>query len=164
MADNTTWHRDEETGQYVFDTFVVVNAPVEKCFAAWENFEMFPSLFSYITEVRRTGDNNWHWAATIGGQHADWDAGMTDFHRNDIIAWESTDGLRNSGSVTFSPEDDGRRCRISVHLMYDPPYGVIGDLVAQYRFNDEFYNDLVRDLLNFKENVESGRTDYYRAA
>ena len=54
--------------------------------------------------------------------------------------------------------------RIEVHLMYDPPYGFIGDIIAERRINDDFQTDLQRDLDNFKMAVESGQMERYRRA
>ena len=53
MAGAQSWYRDTETGQYVFDAFVLIYAPVDVCFADWSNFETFPKLLSHITGVKR---------------------------------------------------------------------------------------------------------------
>lgn len=162
MVEKHTWYRDPDSGMYVYDVSVVINAPVDVCFADWANFESFPNLMRHVTAVRAIGDNLWHWEATVAGQHAKWEAEMTQFRENEIISWESTAGLENQGTIYFSPE--GRGCRLSVHLMYDPPYGFIGDLVAERRINDEFFRDLVEDVNHFKRAVESGLADDYRRA
>lgn len=156
------WSRDEGTGQYVHHVSVWVNTPVDTCFALWSQFEQFPQIMRHIKSVEKTGTDSWHWKAQIDGQHAEWDAVMPEFRQNEIISWRSVEGLKNSGSVLFTPESGG--CRITVHLMYDPPYGIIGDLVAQASVNDRFHQDLVEDLNNFKEAVESGKTERFRPA
>ena len=156
------WSRDESTGQYVHNVSVRVNAPVETCFTYWSQFEQFPQIMRHVTNVEKTGPDKWHWEAKIDGQHAEWDAVMPEFRENDIISWRSVEGLKNSGTVTFTPEAGG--CRITVHIMYDPPYGIVGDLVAQASTNDRFHKDLVEDLNNFKEAVESGKTERFRPA
>ncbi|HEX2949667.1 MAG TPA: SRPBCC family protein [Armatimonadota bacterium] len=162
MAETVKWYRDEASGQYIFDAFVMVNAPVDVCFNAWSNFESFPRLMSYVQEVRHEGDNTWHWEATVGGVRAKWEAKTTEFRKDEVISWESIRGLRNSGSVYFSKENRG--CRVAVHLAYDPPYGAIGDVVAERRINDQFASNLQHDLDNFKQHVESGDIGYFRRA
>jgi len=159
MAREHQWSKDEKTGQYVHDVSVLTNAPVDKCFMFWSDFEDFPTMMRHIRKVTKTGDNSWHWEADVGGRHAEWDAAMTNYRPNENIAWESTSGLKNSGFVRFTPEAGG--CRVMVHLMYDPPYGLIGDLVAERKFNDQFYADLQKDLDDFKRLVESGAEKPY---
>jgi len=161
-AHRHEWRRDEETGQYVHDVSVWVKAPVETCFRYWSRFEHFPTIMRHITNVEKTGPDTWHWEARIAGQHVEWDAIMPEYRENEIIVWRSTSGMKNSGTVTFAPDADG--CRIAVHLIYDPPYGFIGDIAAQMGINDNFHQDLVEDLHHFKEAVESGRTERYRPA
>lgn len=162
MSENASWHRDEATGMFVFDAHVIVNAPVDVCFSAWSNFSAFPKLLRHIDTVQQLGEDHWHWEATIGGTHAQWDARTSEFRENAVISWEAYSGVKNSGSVYFSPE--GRGCRVAVELKYDPPYGIIGDIVAQRRFNDQFAQELQEDLHNFKVATESGRTDNFRRA
>lgn len=164
MSDQHAWYHDESTGQYVHDVSVWINAPVDRCFSFWSQFEKFPNVMRHITEVKKTGTDQWHWKAKIDGQHVEWDAVMSEFRDNSIISWRSTSGVKNSGTVNFIPERGG--CRLSVHLMYDPPYGIIGDLAARVAVNQRFHDDLVEDLTNFKNAVESGEIDqrFRRAA
>lgn len=162
MANVHEWYKDQSTGQYVHDISVTVDAPVEVCFQYWANLESFPSIMTYVTEVTRTDGNTWHWAANIGGYQAEWDAVTTVFRPGEEIAWESTRGLRNTGSVLFTPM--GLGCQVTVHLMYDPPFGFVGDLIAERRLNDEFHRDLRQDLMNFKNTVERGQAEQYRRA
>jgi len=164
MAEQThhEWHRDESTGQFVHHVSVWVNAPVATCFRYWSQFEEFPKIMRHIKRVEKSGKDSWHWEAMIAGQHAEWNAVMPEFRSEEIITWRSVSGLKNSGSVTFAPAANG--ARITVDIMYDPPYGFIGDLVAQSRFADQFQKELVEDLHNFKEAVESGKTERFRPA
>jgi uncharacterized membrane protein len=154
--------KDESTGQYCHDASVMVNAPAATCFELWSNFESFPSIMTYVQKVTKTDAQTWHWEAKVAGRHEEWDAAMTEFRPNETIAWRSVRGLENGGMVRFSTTDTG--CLISVHLCYNPPFGVIGDLVAERSANDEFHAQLQQDLLNFKHAVESGNVDRYRRA
>ena len=162
MTQPYQWYKDEKTGQYVFDVSVWVNAPVETCFNLWSHFADFPRIMRHITLVKKTGETSWHWEAMVAERRAEWEADTTEFRKNEVIAWHATSGVRNSGSVRFTPEDTG--CRILVHLAYDPPYGPIGDYVAEHRLNDEFVRDLQQDLENFKQAVESGELQQFRPA
>jgi uncharacterized membrane protein len=159
--EQKTWHRDDPTGQYVHEASISVNAPADTCYQIWAQLENLPQIMRYVTNVVKTGPNTSHWEAKLIGQHLEWDA-VTTVNVNDTLAWESTSGLKNSGSVRFVPMAEG--CRIVVHIMYDPPYGVLGDLVAAARVNDEFHRDLMEDLQHYKTAVESGEMDRYRRA
>ncbi|MHB9130661.1 MAG: SRPBCC family protein [Armatimonadota bacterium] len=154
MAETHEWYHDEASGQYIQTVTVMLNAPVDVCFERWSNFEDFPSIMSYVNEVKKSGENRWHWEANIGGVPVNWDAEMTDFSPNEVIAWRSVDGLKNSGEVRFTPQGMGG-CLISVRLQYDPPYGWVGDLVARQSLNDKFHDQLQLDLDNFKRTVEA---------
>lgn len=156
------WHRDDTTGQYVHEASIVVNAPAETCYQIWSQLDNLPRIMRYVKDVRITGPKTSHWEATVMGQHLHWDAVTTVDLVNDTIAWESTEGLKNAGSVRFASTPEG--CRLVVHILYDPPYGVLGDLVATARVNDAFQRDLLEDLQRFKTAVESGQTGTYRKA
>lgn len=155
------WYRDEETGDYVHDLSVVVNAPVHKCFTHWTNFESFPQFMSHITRVVRTGENTWHWEADVAGRHIIWEAVTSEFRRNDLIGWVSSSGLQNAGTVQFEPAGV-QQCRIKVHLQYDPPYGVFGDFFAERGINDQLHRAVHQDLMDFKHVVEAGEAEQFR--
>jgi uncharacterized membrane protein len=55
-----------------------------------------------------------------------WQAELTQYVPNRIIAWRSVDGslIRSAGSIRFEP-DDGRT-RLSIRLSYNPPGGALG--------------------------------------
>lgn len=162
MADTHNWYRDDATGQYVHNVSVLVDAPVETCFHYWSQFENFPCIMRHVTRVTKTGENSWHWEAEIAGLHEAWDAEMPEYAVNRKISWRATGGVKNAGVITFMPENG--KCRITVHLTYDPPFGVVGDLVAQARVNQIFHADLEEDLRNFKAAMESGQVERFRPA
>lgn len=160
---NQGWYQDDATGHYVHDASVWINAPVDHCFRYWVDFEDFPKIMRHVVSVKKTAPDQWHWEARVGGQHVEWDATMPEFRKDQIISWQSTKGVKNTGSVNFIPENGG--CRLSVHLTYDPPFGLIGDVAARTSVNQRFHEDLVEDLNNFKHAIESGQIeDRFRPA
>ncbi|MHB9025150.1 MAG: SRPBCC family protein [Armatimonadota bacterium] len=162
MATNQGWYKDENTGQYVQEASVLVNAAPSVCYERWTRLDDFPRLLRHIQQVTPSGGQTWHWEANIAGQHVEWDATAA-WVPNESVSWSSTSGLRNSGTVTFVPE--GNATRVLVRMMYDPPYGPIGDMVAERGRNDRVHQDLVEDLINFKNSVESGMSgQQWRAA
>jgi uncharacterized membrane protein len=162
MSTNQGWYKDEGTGQYAQEASVLVNAPVNVCFERWTRIEDFPRLLRHIEQVTPSGDRTWHWEGNIAGHHVEWDAEAV-WMPNESVRWSSTSGLKNSGIVTFTPE--GNATRITVRMMYNPPYGPIGDLVAERSHNDKIHQDLVEDLINFKNTIETGMPgEQWRAA
>jgi uncharacterized membrane protein len=162
MTEGKQWFRDEQTGQFVHDASVWVQAPVDVCFSYWANFAQFPQLMSHIQRVEQIDEGRWHWVAKISGMTQEWDAVVSEFRRPELLAWHSTSGLKNSGTVSFTPENSG--CRVRVHLMYDPPLGVIGDMLAMAGMNDAFHRDLQNDLTEFKGRVERDEAQQMRPA
>jgi uncharacterized membrane protein len=72
-----------------------------------------------IEEVRQLDATLLHWVATVGGKRAEWDAKIVDQEPDQRITWESTDGKRTSGSVSFEEAGAGRT-RIRLHMSYTP--------------------------------------------
>jgi uncharacterized membrane protein len=101
------------------DAEIEVGVPVTTAYNQWTQFEEFPHFMEGIDEVKQLDDTLLHWAATVAGRHAEWDAKILEQEPDRRIAWESTDGKRTRGTVTFeaiAPE----RSRVRLHMSYDP--------------------------------------------
>jgi uncharacterized membrane protein len=109
-----------------------VNAPVDRVWELWSNFENFPRFMRHLVDVKRTGDNRSHWVARgPAGARVEWDAVTTAWQPNDLIAWESVPGsaVANTGRVRFRSNPDGTT-QIDVRISYNPPGGALGHAVA----------------------------------
>jgi uncharacterized membrane protein len=123
---------------------VTVNAPVHQVYSLFSHFNDFPKFMTYVKEVTYYDDERSHWVAEVFGHH-EWDAINEGWIPDRQIGWRSTDGLKNSGRVSF--EDlGGDQTRISVVLQYDPPAGVAGEVgdavIAGPRFEAALQQDL----------------------
>lgn len=130
---------------------VTVNAPAKDVFALWSHFNDFPKFMSHIKEVIYYDNQRSHWVAEAFGRH-EWDAVNEDWIDGKQIGWRSTDGLQNSGRVSFetlSPNET----RLHVVLDYNPPAGVLGDAVDALGVGKHFENKLQDDLNNFARMV-----------
>jgi uncharacterized membrane protein len=136
----------------VHERSIIVNAPVHEVFARWRNFEDFPNFMSHVKEVKILGEDLSHWKGKVDGFVEEWDARMTKVEPDKIIVWESTQGFQNRGEVRFEPVDSGTK--VTVHFEYEPPAGVIGEIVERVYMGREFERDLEEDLRNFKVHVE----------
>ena len=110
---------------------IIVSAPVEQVFDVWSRFDRLPEFMDNLKSVQLTGDRRSHWVAKGPlGASIEWDAETTMFEPNKRIAWNSRDSgdITTSGQVTF-PALDNDQTEIHVVLKYDPPAGVVGDVV-----------------------------------
>jgi uncharacterized membrane protein len=137
---------------------IVVHAPVSEVYQFWTQFDRFPEFMSNLKEVRKTGDRTSHWVAKGPlNTSVEWDAETTMLETNKRIAWNSRDNgdITTSGQVTFT-ELANDQTEIHVVLKYDPPAGVVGDIVAKI-FSDP-QRELDEDLERFKTMINQQRT------
>jgi uncharacterized membrane protein len=96
---------------------IEVAAPVTEVYNQWTQFEQFPQFMEGVDEVRQLDDTLLHWAATVAGKRAEWNAKITEQQLDDRITWESQDGKRTRGTVTFREAGTGRT-RIELSMSY----------------------------------------------
>lgn len=138
------------------DREIVVNAPPERLYGIWRNFENLPRLLSHVERVEVLGATRSRWTLTAPVS-VSWDADLINDKINELIAWRSVGSqwVDHAGSVTFEPIGDGST-RVHVSLQYDPPGGRIGHAVAGL-FSEDAGSKVERDLVHFKRAVEEGR-------
>lgn len=135
-----------------------VNAPIEDVFAFWADFESFPRFMANVLEVRRTGENCWHWVARgPAGTQLEWDADLTAFDPDRAIAWESLPGsaIQNSGRVEFQPVGPDAT-QVHIRVRYSPPAGALGHGVAALLGRDP-KTEMDEDMIRFKSLIEDGK-------
>ena len=130
---------------------VTVDAPVHQVYELFTHFNDFPKFMSFIKEVTYYDDQNSHWVAEVVGPH-EWDAVNQNWLQDQQIGWVSTNGLKNSGRVTFRAVSPYQTL-VDVYISYDPPAGVIGDIGENLGAGDRFEAVLQHDLDNFAEMV-----------
>ncbi|HEX8140535.1 MAG TPA: SRPBCC family protein [Pyrinomonadaceae bacterium] len=136
---------------------VEINAPVERVFDLFSDFESFPRWMSHIKDVRYTGRRYTRWTAEAPlGSSVEWEAETTRFEPDRLIAWRSVRGdVDTEGEVIFQETERGTT-RVRVMLGYDPPAGRLGALVARL-FGTNPEEQLEEDLERFAEVVEGRR-------
>lgn len=141
----------------ILNKTVFVDAPPERVFELWSNYENFPRFMSNVQEVRDLGNGRSHWVVKgPAGALVEWDARLTDSRRGEVLAWQSEADadVHNSGQVRFEPE--GKGTRVSVYMSYSPPGGSIGHAIASL-FGANPKQEMDEDLARMKAFIESGR-------
>lgn len=138
---------------------LTVNAPVDRVWELWSNFENFPRFMSHLREVRKIDDRQSHWvAAGPAGVPVEWDAVITEWIPKQLIAWKSVEGstVDTAGRVGFRPTLDDQT-EIDLQMSYDPPAGVIGHAIASL-FGTDPKRAIDEDTMRLKSLVEEGKT------
>jgi uncharacterized membrane protein len=132
------------------DKSIEVNVPVTTAYNQWTQFESFPQFMEGVHEVRQMDAKRLHWRAEVGGQEKEWDAEITEQVPDQVIAWMSTSGAPNGGTVRFQPLG-ASSCRVDLTLEYEPEglAETIGDKLGFMQRRVE------GDLERFKGFVES---------
>ena len=108
-----------------------IDAPVRTVYNQWTQFDEFPRFMEGVKEVRQLDDTHLHWRAQIGGKEKEWDAEIVEQVPDQRIAWRSTSGAPNAGSVRFAPLNPGRT-RVDLTMEYEPKGMIenVGDAVG----------------------------------
>src|SRR3954471_3283502 len=83
---------------------LAVNAPVDRVYALWTDFENFPRFMNHVDSVRGTGDQTYHWKARFGPRAVEWDAKVVGMVPNRSVTWRSTSGAENAGAVNLAAQ------------------------------------------------------------
>jgi uncharacterized membrane protein len=137
---------------------VTIDAPADRLFAFWRNFENLPRFMEHLKSVTVIDDKRSHWVAKgPAGSDAEWDAVIINEVPNELIGWRSVDGSQvdNAGSVRFSTAPNGRGTIVKVVLRYDPPAGKVGAAIAKL-FGEDPAHQVTEELRTFKQLMETG--------
>jgi len=109
-----------------------VEAPIERVWEFWNDFENLPRFLSHVREVKRIGPDRTHWVvAGPGGAPVEWDAVVTKRVPHEEIAWRTVEGalLEHEGSVRFHPVAHDVT-QVQIRMTYRPVGGALGHGVA----------------------------------
>lgn len=134
-----------------FNESIEVNVPVSEAYRLFSQFETFPTFMEGVEEVRREVHDRLYWRARIAGKEEEWEAVVTAEEPDTRIAWESVNGARNNGQVTFEKVDQDTT-RLNLFVDYDPEGLVENVGTALGVVNGRMRADLER----FKEAAERG--------
>lgn len=147
----------EAKGDTLIGCTVTINRPRTELFSYWRDFANLPSFMDNVVSVDVRGDVS-HWVVKApGGRTVEWDAVITEEIEGETIGWASMDGadVPNSGRIDFRDAQGDRGTIVRATIVYDPPAGVVGKLIAKM-FQREPAIQARRDLRRFKQLMETG--------
>jgi uncharacterized membrane protein len=97
--------------------------PVRTVYNQWTQFEDFPRFMEGVKSVHQLDDKRLDWKAEVAGKDLAWTAEIVEQVPDRRIAWRSTSGAKNAGTVSFAPSADGRGTRVTLALEYEPEGG-----------------------------------------
>jgi uncharacterized membrane protein len=139
---------DMTSGETTLAEEIEVAVPVRAVYNQWTQFEEFPKFMEGVEAVSQLDDTLLHWAVSVAGKHAEWDAKIIEQEPDRRITWESTDGKRTRGSVTFVPAGPSTT-RIRLELSYqaeglsEKAGAAVGLDKARVRGDLERFRDLI---------------------
>jgi uncharacterized membrane protein len=142
-----------------------IDAPVERVFETWADFENFSQWMSHVRWVRPEGGNRYHWLVDgPAGVPVEWHSELCAVEENRQMAWRSIPGsmVEHSGRVLFEPDPNGGT-RVQVELCYVPIAGAIGHALAK-AFGADPKSEMDADLMRFKTRIETGNPPHDAAA
>jgi len=136
---------------------VTIDRPRAELFAYWRDFANLATFMENVERVDVLDGNRSHWVVKGPNGNYEWDSTITEEREGEFIAWTSEEGadVPNSGRVDFRDAQGGRGTIVTATILYDPPAGAIGKLIAKM-FQREPAIQARRDLRRFKQLMETG--------
>jgi uncharacterized membrane protein len=137
---------------------VTINKPRHELYAYWRDFTKLPNFMDNVERIEVLDDKRSRWVVKAPGETTvEWIAEITEEREGETIAWTSLDGadVPNSGRIDFRDASGGRGTVVTATILYDPPAGIIGKVVAKL-FQREPAIQARRDLRRFKQLMETG--------
>ncbi|ATE66423.1 SRPBCC family protein [Rhizorhabdus dicambivorans] len=145
-------------GSSLIGRTVTINRPRAELFAYWRDFSNLPRFMDNIVRIDILDECRSHWVIKApGGRTVEWDSVVTEEADGEYIAWASAEGadVPNSGRIDFRDASGGRGTVVTATILYDPPAGMVGRLIAKM-FQREPAIQARRDLRRFKQLMETG--------
>src|SRR5215207_9746244 len=140
-----------------YERIVEIDAPVERVFDIFADFEAAPRWAGGILDVRRTGRRTFRWAAeTALDLDVEWEAEVVVFAPDRRIVWRSIGGdIHADCEAIFSETPAGTKL---LHIVrgYDTPGGRTGRAVARF-FGRHPEEQLEEDLAHLRRLAERPR-------
>ena len=133
---------------------IEIDLPLAKVYELLSNPVDFPKFLERIDSVERINSQTFEYKTQIGNEEFVWTTNLIDNLRNTRFAWITINGnLNQTGTIRFTPLDNGSRTRVEFSLDYRTFFGDPSDELAQ--FIEDSPAQLAKDLKKFKKLAES---------
>ncbi|MFO5493612.1 MAG: SRPBCC family protein [Cuspidothrix sp.] len=128
---------------------VEVEVPIELVWELWSDLEQMPKWMKWIDSVTIPQDTPEIslWKLSTGGLEFTWKSRITKMIPQQIIQWESVDGLPNQGAIRFY--DRHNHSVVKMTVSYAIP-GLIGKLMDNLFLGKAVESTIQEDLERFK--------------
>lgn len=157
-VDEATAALVEDKGDELVGRTVTINRSRQELYDYWRDFARLPTFMDNVERVDILDDKRSHWVVKApAGKTVEWDAVITEDRPGEFVAWASVEGadVPNSGRIDFRDAPGGRGTQVTATIVYDPPAGVVGKVIAKL-FQREPAIQARRDLRRFKQLMETG--------
>jgi uncharacterized membrane protein len=147
----------DDAGELVGRT-VTINQPRQQLYEFWRDFRNLPLFMDNIESVQVLDGTRSHWKVKApAGATVEWTSRIVEDIPGEVIAWRSEEkaSVPNSGRIEFKDTSNGRGTQVTVTIVYDPPAGTLGKVIAKL-FQREPNVQARRDLRRFKQLMETG--------
>ena len=137
---------------------VTIDRPRAALYAFWRDVRNLALFMENVESVTPIDAERSRWVVKgPGGASVAWDSVLTEAVEDTALAWESAQGadIKNAGRVLFRDAPPGRGTQVTVTLVYEPPGGDLGKLIAKL-FQREPKIQARRELRRFKQLMETG--------
>ena len=129
---------------------IEVDAPIDLVWGLWSDLEQMPRWMKWIDSVTIQKDNpelsRWKLATT--GLEFTWLSRIVKLVPNQIIQWESVDGLPNRGAIRFYDRQTSSIVRLTI--AYNIP-GIVGQIMDNLFVGRVVESTIQADLERFRE-------------
>ncbi|MBW4419575.1 MAG: SRPBCC family protein [Myxacorys californica WJT36-NPBG1] len=129
---------------------VEVEAAIDQVWSLWSDLEQMPKWMKWIDSVTVLPEDPElsRWKLATGGLEFSWKSRITKKIPNQIIQWESVDGLPNRGAIRFYDRGD-RGSVVKMSIAYAIP-GFLGQLMDNLFLGRAVEATLKSDLERFR--------------
>lgn len=137
---------------------VTINRPRQEIYDFWRDFSNLAQVLDNVVSIEKLDDRRSHWTVKgPAGQTVEWTSIVTEDEPGSLIAWDSEEGadVPNSGRIEFRDAPGDRGTWVSATILYDPPAGIIGKVIAKMSQREPAIQAR-RDLRRLKQLMETG--------
>ncbi|MBW4674018.1 MAG: SRPBCC family protein [Desmonostoc geniculatum HA4340-LM1] len=129
---------------------IEVEAPIDLVWGLWSDLEQMPRWMKWINSVKIQPDNPdiSLWKLSSNGLEFTWKSRIIKVIPNQIIQWESIDGLPNQGAIRFY--DRHSSTIVKMTISYATP-GIIGKIMDNLFLGRIVESTIQADLERFKQ-------------